>query len=97
MKPIEAAISETLHRIGPCCLDEVVKTLPDFSWGEIFLAVDRMSRDGRLLLRQLGGLTYQMELRSQFASADSACTSTSETSGNVLPTPQVAAIVRRQC
>ena len=64
MMPIEEAIIETLRRCGPCCLDDVVTYLPNLSWGEIFLAVDRMSRDGRVLLRQLGYSTYQIALRS---------------------------------
>jgi hypothetical protein len=67
MMPVEEAIIEKLRRNGPCCLDDVVSYLPNLSWGEVFLAVDRMSRDGRLLLRQLGYSTYQITLRSQFA------------------------------
>ena len=54
MTPIERAIIETLRISGPCFLDEVLTHLPDFSWGEVFAVVDRMSRDGRMLLRQLG-------------------------------------------
>jgi hypothetical protein len=64
MPPIEVAIVETLRRSGPCCLDDVVTSLPSFSWGEVFGAVDRMSRDGRLSLRQLGYSTYQLTLKS---------------------------------
>jgi hypothetical protein len=64
--PVEEAIVETLQRSGPCCLDEVVTDLPNFSWGEVFLAVDRMSRDGRVSLLQLGYSTYQITLRAQF-------------------------------
>jgi len=90
MRHIEAAIVETLQRSGPCCLDDVVMYLPNFSWGEVFLAVDRMSRDGRLLLRQLGGSTYQIELRSQLAYSHSASQS-GQTTSTVMPIPQVAA------
>ncbi len=64
--PVEEAIVETLRRSGPCCLDDVVAYLPTFSWGEVFVAVDRMSRDGRVLLHQLGYSTYQIALHSQF-------------------------------
>jgi hypothetical protein len=64
--PIEAAIVEQLRLRGPCCLDDVVTYLPDFRWGEVFGAVDRMSRDGRVLLRQLGYSTYQIALHSRF-------------------------------
>ena len=72
MMPIEEAIVETLQRSGPCCLDDIVAYLPNFSWGEVFLAVDRMSRDGRVSLRQLGYSTYQITLRTQFAHLSSA-------------------------
>jgi len=66
MMPVEEAILERLRRSGPCCLDDVVTYLPNFSWGEVFLAVDRMSRDGRVSLLQLGCSTYQITLRAQF-------------------------------
>jgi hypothetical protein len=67
MVPIEEAIVEKLQKSGPCCLDDVVISLPNFSWGQIFFAVDRMSRDGRLLLRQFGFSTYQISLHSQYS------------------------------
>ena len=72
MMSIEEAVVETLQRSGPCCLDDVVAYLPNFSWGEVFLAVDRMSRDGRVSLLQLGYSTYQITLRTQFAHLSSA-------------------------
>lgn len=65
MTHIEESILEKLRR-GPCCFDDVVKGLPNFSWVEIFVAVDRMSRDGRLLLRQSGYSAYQLSLGSRF-------------------------------
>jgi len=70
MLPIEEAIIEKL-RNGPCCFDEVVTHFPNASWGEIFVAVDGMSRDGRVLLRQLGYSTYQLSLGSKFAYSSS--------------------------
>jgi hypothetical protein len=66
MMPIEASIIELLQSGGPCCLDDVVAHLPNLSWGEVFLAVDRMSREGRVSLLQLGCSTYQITLRAQF-------------------------------
>ena len=68
----EKAVIEMLQRTGPCCLDDLVKYLPSLSWGEVFVAVDRMSRDGRLLLRQLGYSSYQITLSSQLASPRSS-------------------------
>jgi 3-methyladenine DNA glycosylase AlkC len=61
----EEIVTEALQRTGPCCLDDLVRRLPNLSWGEVFAAVDRMSRDGRLLVRKLGCSTYQITLPSQ--------------------------------
>ncbi len=64
--PIEEAIVEKLRKGGPCCLDDIVTHLPNFSWGEIFVAVDCMSKDG------LGYSTYQISLGSQFVQFSSS-------------------------
>ena len=63
MLPLEEAIVERLQKGGPCCLDDVVTYLPNSSWEEIFLAVDRMSRNGRLSLLQIGYSTYLIRLK----------------------------------
>jgi hypothetical protein len=90
MLPIEAAIIEKL-RSGPCCFDDVVTGLPNFSWGEVFVAVDRMSRDGRVFLRQLGYSSYQISLDSQFAYSSSTSGQMVQTARSVIPVPQVTA------
>lgn len=63
---IEEAIIEKL-RSGPCCFDDIVTDLPNFRWVEIFVAVDCMSRDGRVSLLQIGYSMYQVSLGSRFA------------------------------
>ena len=68
MTPIEEAIVKKLEDSGPCSLDEVVTQLSSFSSGEIFLAMDRMVRNGRVLLRHRGYSTYQVSLGSHVAS-----------------------------
>ena len=88
MTPIEAAILDRLRENGPCCFDDVVTYLPDLTWGELFAAVDRMSRDGRLSLRQLGYSTYQISLGPQFAHASSTYSQTGQTTGEVIQMPQ---------
>lgn len=65
MTRVEAAIVDTLRRSGPCRLDDVVTSLSSCSWGEVFAAVDRMSRDGGVFLSQLGYSTYQLSLVPQ--------------------------------
>jgi hypothetical protein len=64
MMPIKEAIVEKLPKSGPCCLDDSVTSLANFSWGEVFSAVDGMSRVGRLLLRQSSYSAYQLSLGS---------------------------------
>ena len=61
MLPIEEAILEKL-RSGPCCFDDIVTGFPNFRWRELFVAVDGMSRDGRVSLLQIGYATYQISL-----------------------------------
>lgn len=92
MTPIETAILDRLRESGPCCFDDVVNYLPDLSWGEVFTAVDRMSRDGRLSLRQLGYSTYQISLGPQFAHTSSMSGQKKQPTGDMRKTPQVAAL-----
>src|ERR1700704_844807 len=69
MRPIDAAIIESLQRSGPCCLDDVVRSLSVFSWGEVFDSVARLSRDGQVLLSLLDHSTYQVSLIPQSQSS----------------------------
>ena len=89
MLPIEEAILDKL-RSGPTSFDEVVTGLPNFSWGEVFVAVDCMSRDGRVFLRQHGFSTYEISLgsrRTEYSSVTSEKRMQSSLRGN--PTPAV--------
>jgi len=65
---MEEVVTDMLRKTSPCGLDDLVRSLPNRSWGEVFVAVDRMSRDGRVLLRQVGYSTYQITIPSQLAS-----------------------------
>ena len=98
MMPIEEAINEKLRRSGPCCLDDVVTGLPNFSWGERFVAVDCMSRDGRVFLRQLGFSTYEISLgsrRTEFSLATSAKGMESSLSGSATGSDRAEAVMTR--
>jgi hypothetical protein len=70
MLPIEEAILEKL-RSGPCCFDDIVTGFPNFRWRELFVAVDGMSRDGRLSLLRIGYSTYQISFGSRFVYSSS--------------------------
>jgi hypothetical protein len=60
----EDAVIDILQGTGPCCLDDLVTHLPNHNWSKIFVAVDRMSRDGRLVLRRISRSGYQVPLPS---------------------------------
>jgi hypothetical protein len=67
----EEAVLEILQRIGPCGLDDLVRSLPYLSWTEVFVAVDRMSRDGRLWILRRGYWIDEITLPSQLTSSRS--------------------------
>jgi hypothetical protein len=97
MLSLEEAIIEKL-RSGPCCFDEIVTGLPNCSWAEIFVAVDCMSRDGRVLLRQVGYSTYQVSLGSrctEFSPATSEREMQSSLSGSTAGTARAKAVMTR--
>lgn len=60
---VDDAILAVLQRTGPCSLDDVVQQLPHYDWSEVCAAVDRMSRDGRIVLRRVPGSSgYHLSL-----------------------------------
>lgn len=65
---VEEAVLDVLQRTGPCGLDDLVVQLPNFTWSRMFTAVDRMSRDGRVLLDRHARSIYSVALPSQQAS-----------------------------
>ena len=53
-QPVTVAerILHTVRGIPDCTLEELTHRLPDLSWSEVFLEVDRLSRSGQLILTQ---------------------------------------------
>lgn len=59
---IELSIHQQLARAGTCSLDELAARLPDYSWAQIFFAVDRMTRAGTVALKHPGPFRYLLSL-----------------------------------
>ena len=59
---IESAIQQQLARTGTCSLDELAALLPDYSWGQVFSAVDRLTRDGTVTLKHQAPFRYLLSL-----------------------------------
>ena len=55
-------IIHTVRGIPHCSLEELTQRLPDLSWSEVFLEVDRLSRSGQLVLTQ-SGMRFTTTLR----------------------------------
>jgi len=48
---VESALLQRLDILGPCRFDELCHGLPEYSWTQLFLAVDRLYRDGVVILK----------------------------------------------
>ena len=53
------AVLNTLHRYEVLVMEDLIICQPDFSWAQLFLAVDRLSRKNLIALRRIG-LSYQI-------------------------------------
>ena len=51
---LEARILEQLNDEAVIGLDSLIQMLPEHSWNQIFHAVDRLARAGRIVLRRHG-------------------------------------------
>ena len=54
----EQMVIDVLRSTGPCLFDDLVKSTPALTWGQVFAVVDQMSRDGRISLCQVGFSSY---------------------------------------
>lgn len=75
---IESAILRVLDSQRSSTLEELVHSLPSFAWNDIFFAVDRLSREGKLVLRHPTRFEY---LVSAPAAGDAPARSLSRPSG----------------
>ena len=61
---VEFRILQELERVGPRTLDEFVRAFPEYTLNQVLLAVDRLSRDGALILRKPTPFQYMVEARN---------------------------------
>jgi hypothetical protein len=60
----DEAILDMLQRYEVLTMDDLIITQPNFSWAQLFLAVDRLSRKNLLAFRRIG-LSYQIRRMNQ--------------------------------
>jgi hypothetical protein len=55
-------ILDAVHGAPGCELEDLVLRLPEFSWNQVFLEVDRLSRTGQVRVTAMGEGTYAIRL-----------------------------------
>jgi hypothetical protein len=59
----DGTVLNMLQRYEVLMMEDLVTGLPDFSWAQLFLAIDRLSRNDLIALRRVG-LSYQIRLKN---------------------------------
>lgn len=59
---IDSAIHRKLAQVGTCSLDELAALLPGSSWAQVFSAVDRLTREGTVILTHPDPSHYLLSL-----------------------------------
>jgi hypothetical protein len=57
---VENLIIDIVRRAQICDLEEVARRCTDLTWNQVFLAVDRLSRNGKIKLTPSGRGTYTL-------------------------------------
>jgi hypothetical protein len=60
--PVTDRILGQVQRTHGCDLDTLTKSLSDLSWGQVFLEVDRLSREGQVQVTRDTGGRYMIQL-----------------------------------
>ena len=60
--PVTDRILGEVHRTHGCDLDTLTNSLSDLSWGQVFLEVDRLSRQGQVQVTIDTGGRYMIRL-----------------------------------
>ncbi|RPH76077.1 MAG: hypothetical protein EHM80_15385 [Nitrospiraceae bacterium] len=60
--PVTDRILGTVQRTQGCDLDTLTNSLSDLSWGQVFLEIDRLSRQGQVLVTRETGGRYMIRL-----------------------------------
>ncbi len=58
----EERVLEVLRASGEKTMEQLTASLPDVSWTQMFLAIDRLSRSGKVILRRTAPGDYRASL-----------------------------------
>ena len=57
---LDRRMLEVVIRSPDCDLDELVLECPELTWNQVFLELDRLSREGRIALKQKAPGQYRV-------------------------------------
>ena len=60
----DEAVLSMLQQYEGLMMDDLIAERPDFSWAQLFVAIDRLSRKNLITLHRVG-LSYQILLMNQ--------------------------------
>jgi hypothetical protein len=58
---VELRILREMKQRRSCTMDDLVRALPDYTWNQVFRAIDRLIRDGALYFRRPNRFEYVVE------------------------------------
>ena len=67
--PVTHRILGEVKRMHGCDLDTLANSLPDLTWNQVFLEIDRLSRQGQVLVTFGSGGRYMIRLPSPKAAS----------------------------
>ncbi len=62
---IASEVLREIERQAPCTLDELIRALPAYSWNQVFLAVDDLTRRNVLMIHRGARSDYLITLAGQ--------------------------------
>ena len=61
-REVETSVLQEMDQAGSYTFDELVEQLPEYTWAEVFAAVNRLSLEGTLILRHSSLFQYVVEV-----------------------------------
>jgi len=62
LRTVAGRILDAVHCAPGCQVDDLVLSVPELTWNQVFLEVDRLSRTGQVRMTAMGKGTYTIWL-----------------------------------
>ena len=65
VRSIDTDVAEVLEQVGACTIGRICGLLPQYTWNQLFAVVDRLSREGAIVIKRHGRFDYLVSLSPQ--------------------------------